>query len=389
MRRWFEVASSVFLLTCALLALGIWSLYNGGMDSPSRPSSVPWIEAVPSALSKVEPPTTQISLPPSSFPTSQGAIRYSTFGRYIPFEPSSITRIGYEPFFLVVDDKSKQTPFSIFELTASGHLSEVHRFHLSFGEKPLKLRKLEATTGAHRDKGLFYAMTAFDRPKPSYNRLVRFRLQAERDKKGNRRWSAHEVKALPIFSPTRWAADHLQQPWSKAEALALSPEEDSLIVGLRASGPHYSQPNYHVILLRYDLARLDAPPTLLAKIDLQGIVGRSEGISALRYVPLRRQYLLTTSYEDDSRSPATAQVGGHLWLVDADLRLAASPERWRSYYRIPLAHKPEGVDALGSSKAIVVYDDDGDRKSRDGDKGKFHLAPNEASFSILPLPPTP
>lgn len=387
MRRWLEVSSSLFWLVCALFALGIWSVFNGGFENrsdhfPSSKSSV--FSAFPSS----RPSSSNRSLFASSRPASQPSVRYSTFGRYIAFEPSAITRIGKEPFFLVADDKSEiDQSFSIFELTEEKELEEVHRFGLRLGGKEGQIRKLEATTSSYKKPGVFYAITAFDRPQAAYNRLLRFQITTHRDKRGLRAWKAEAVEQLPLFSPTLWIAKNLNFPWSKVEAISLSPDESSLILGVRAIGVHYTKPIYRVLLLRYALSDLQRPPLLLAHVDLQGVIGHSEGISALRYVPLRDQYLLTTSYEDDSRSPETAQVSGHLWIVGRDLSALASIEAWRNLPKIHLLHKPEGIEALGQSKAIVVYDDDGARKSRQGHKGKFHLAPNEASFSILPLPP--
>lgn len=74
------------------------------------------------------------------------------------------------------------------------------------------------------------------------------------------------------------------------EALALTPEEDALVVGVRAYGESYKKPQFRVLPLRYVLNRVDRDPVVLAHIDLKGLLGREAKASRVSISAERKQY---------------------------------------------------------------------------------------------------
>lgn len=321
---------------------------------------------------------------------------YVTFGRYDRFEPSAVALWPGTRYVVVLNDRFKWvSPFSVFKMTKKGKLKEVARPVPMIKGKPVLVSKLEGMTASQKKPGLFYAITSHDRPVPAFRQLLRFQLteksKKKKKKKGKKKKAKIKMtkfKVLKFRDPGAFLKAKFKMPWYKIEALALTPAEDALIVGVRTYGESYKKPLFRVILLRYDLKRLKKDPTLLAHIDLTSLVGRSEGISALEYLPERKQYLLVTSYENDDASPPVAQVGGHLWLVSTDLTTLNNMDTWKKAWRQKVTHKPEGVTPIGGNKILVVYDDDNDRKAKGKPgPGVFPMNSNEAAFSIVHLPP--
>ncbi len=319
-----------------------------------------------------------------------GEPAYRTFGRYNRFEPSAVALWPGTSYVVVLNDRSKWTsPISVFKLSKKGRLKEIARPVVVIKGKPLDISKFEGITASQKTPGVFYATTAFDRPVPSFRIMVRFELQAKAKGKKGKKVSIKmkSARVIKLRDPAGVIKGKYKMPWYKIEALALTPEEDALVVGVRAYGKSYKKPQFRVLLLRYALNRVDRDPVVLAHIDLKGLLGREEGIAALEYLPERKQYLLVTSYENDDASPPTAQVGGHLWLVSTDLAALNRVETWKKAWRQKVSHKPEGVTPLAGGKILVVYDDDNDRKAKGKDKpGTFPMQANEAAYSILTLP---
>ncbi len=310
---------------------------------------------------------------------SRESSEYVIFDRQPRFEPSAVARIGGSDRFLVMNDKADMPAVSVYQLTyvpGSGpQLRELHSFAVD-------AEKLEGVTASVRTPGVFYATTSFDRPGGGTNRVVRITL----DERG--RLARQEV--LPLYHPGEAIKKLLGLPWSKVEALALTPDEDRLLLGVRAVGADFKNPQFRVTILSYRLDALTEEPALVLSIDLSPdtLLGRSEGISSLEYVEGLGGYLLLTSYEDPRDVPATEQTGAHLWVLPRNLAAISTPEAWRDLPRVELGRKAEGVAALSrdGSRALVIFDDDADRKSATGEGGKFKLASNQAVFSIVDVP---
>ena len=167
-------------------------------------------------------------------PPDVGAATDETDGRYIVFErrprfePSAVTRIGATDRFLVASDKSDMPAVTVFTLDLAPERPPRLLEGKSFS---LDAMKLEAVAPSRRNPGVFYAVTSFDRPGAATNRLIRFAL----DEKGR----LVSQEALDIFHPAQAAKRLLGQPWAKVEGLGLSPDENQLLVGVRAVGPDH------------------------------------------------------------------------------------------------------------------------------------------------------
>ncbi len=310
---------------------------------------------------------------------SRESSEYVVFDRRPRFEPSAVAKIGDSGRFLVMSDKADMPAVSVYQLgflpNSAPQLREVHSF-------TVEAKKLEGVTASRRTRGVFYGTTSFDRPGGGTNRLVRITL----DEQGR----LVSQEALPLYHPGEAIRKQLGLPWSKVEALALSPEEDRLLLGVRAVGADFKNPQFRVTILSYKLDALTEEPELVLSIDLSPdtLLGRPEGISSLEYVEGLGSYLLLTSFEDPRDVPPIEQTGAHLWVLPRDLATLSTPEAWRDLPRLELGRKAEGVAAASRNglKALIVFDDDDDRKSATGEGGKFKLAPNQAVFSIVDVP---
>ena len=281
-----------------------------------------------------------------------------------------------------MNDKSGIAAATVYGLSYLPDSAPQLREEISFD---VEAEKLEGVAASARVPGVFYATTSFDRPGEGTNRLVKITLDQQGQLAGQ--------EVLPLYHPGEAIKKQLELPWSKVEALALSPEEDRLLFGVRAMGPDFMDPAFRVAILSYRLDALTEEPELVLNIDLSPdtLLGRPEGISSLEYVESLKSYLLLTSFEDPRDIPAIEQTGAHLWVIPGDLAALSAPVAWRDLPRRELHRKAEGVAAVSRDglKALIVFDDDAARKSDTGEQGMFKLAPNEAVFSVVDVPRRP
>jgi hypothetical protein len=308
-----------------------------------------------------------------------GKAGYPVFSRAPSFEPSGVAETGVAGRFVVVSDNEEALSVTLYRLSrpddGQPRLVELSAFAVD-------AVKLEAVTASRKSPGVLYLATSFDRPAEKSNRVIRVSI----DEKGKA--SGEEVIALQ--RPAKVIKSSLAHAWSKVEALALTADEKHMLVGVRAVGESYKKPQYRVVILRYSMADLAADPEVVVDVDVSGpdLVGRAEGISGLEYAAPLKSYLMLTSYEDDKLEPPTAQVGGHLWVLPKDFSAGATKSEFARLPRVALQHKPEGVTIAGpdGKQALVVFDDDDDRRSPTGEGGMFKLAPNEAAFRLVDIP---
>ena len=318
---------------------------------------------------------------------------YHTFERYLRFEPSGIARIPDTDNYIVIDDKDSD--LQIFELADNDllHISK-QPLELEYKDKKdeefkVKAKKLEGITASRKDPGKFYAITSFDRNKDSYRKLIRIGLEkSKKDPNKEEPYAIDDLQGLEIYSPSR-AIDEEEEPWSKVEGLALTPDEKYLIIGVREMGEDYKNSEYRVIILRYELDKLNKRPKTIVNIDLnaQGVLKRPEGISSIEFDPNLKKYIVLTSYESSEfKESKRDEVGGHIWLLPEDLKEADDPKAWKNYPNKAFTHKPEGVSLTSTpGKVIVVFDDDNDRKCIRNCDNTFPQKPNEGVFKIVEL----
>jgi len=254
-------------------------------------------------------------------------------------------------------------------LVLSDHDSTLYRYELTPaglvrppGERhePLRLpegaaEKLEGLT--RLPSGDFLTVTAFDRPDPSFRRVLRFSYRP-----------AAPAKAMPVavddaaLSAAVRAATGL--PWFKIEGIAADRTGTRVLFGIRSVGESYEAPRDVVLVVRCRLAgdRVTAPDAMIRLSTTEVLGGMAEGLSDLQLDGDGDSFLLLTSHE----GPDTAPDGhsGHLFRVPAGVLLGAAPPttvRLGAPVRRFQA-KPEGLAVVPSGALVVVFDDDRDWK---------------------------
>jgi hypothetical protein len=255
-------------------------------------------------------------------------------------------------------------------LVLSDHDTTLYRYELSDaglvlppGERHYPLRlpegvqvaKLEGLT--RLPSGAFLAVTAFDRPDPSFRRLLRFSYAP-----------AVPAEAVPVavndaalVAAVR-AASGL--PWFKIEALAVDRTGTRVLFGIRSVGKSYEVPEDAVLVVRCPLAddRVGPPEAVIRFSTAEALGGLAEGLSDLQLDAGGDSFLLLTSHEGTENT--SEGHSGHLFRVPAGVLLGAAPSA-------PLAlgaplrglrAKPEGLAVEPSGALIVVFDDDRDWK---------------------------
>ena len=289
-----------------------------------------------------------VSLAPHA-PAARPAPPYPSFAGQT-FEPSAAAFDPATGRVLVLSDK---------DATLYRYERSAGRLTLPAGERhsPLRLpagmeiAKLEGLT--RLPSGAFLAVTAFDRPDPSYRRLVRFTYAPGKPS-----------EALPVALDEGALAGAIRAasglPWYKIEGLAVDRTGTRLFFGVRNVGWSWAAPRDVVMLLRCPLAgdRVGAPEAVIRLSTAEALGGLSEGLSDLQLDADGESFLLLTSHEGapDSREAHS----GHLFQLQASVLLRA-PARTAVALGAPLRGfraKPEGLAVEPSGALVVVFDDD-------------------------------
>jgi hypothetical protein len=297
--------------------------------------------AIPAVSPAPAPPG---ALPPPPYPRFAG----------LTFEPSAAAFDPATGRVLVLSDHD--TTLYRYELSATGLALPPGEHH-----DPLRLpegvqaAKLEGLT--RLPSGVFLAVTAFDRPDPSFRRLLRFSYT-----------HAAPAEAVPVavnddaLDAAVRAASGL--PWFKIEGLAVDRTGTSVLLGVRSVGESYEAPADVVFVVRCPLAedRVGPPEAVIRLSTAEALGGLTEGLSDLQLDADGDSFLILTSHEGTENTPEGHS--GHLFRVPAGVLLGAetpapvplgAPLRgWRA--------KPEGLAVEPSGALVVVFDDDRDWK---------------------------
>ncbi|HVY40666.1 MAG TPA: hypothetical protein VHM31_22160 [Polyangia bacterium] len=151
------------------------------------------------------------------------------------------------------------------------------------------------------------------------------------------------------------------------------------------------KPTVAIVSMHRQGTRWVQPQILFRTSDLDDGCRHQSGISDLSLRPNGLLYVLTSvdlhdtaTCSDQESLPLAevAQVRGALWRLDL-----TKPRELRLLYRF--AHKPTGITDIGDGSLLVVFDDDGQRKSPIWAPRTFALEQNEAVFSMLPAAAEP
>jgi hypothetical protein len=277
----------------------------------------------------------------------------------LPAPPyARFTGQSFEPSAAAFDPASGRV------LVLSDHDSTLYRYELGAaglllppGERhyPLQLpagvqaAKFEGLT--RLPSGTFLAVTAFDRPDPSFRRLLRFSYDPA---------APAEARPLAVADAALTAAVRAATglPWFKIEALAVNRTGTKVLFGIRNVGESYETPKDVMLVVRCPLAddRVGAPEAVVRLAGATTV--QEEGLSDLQLDPRGDSFLLLTSHEGSENT--AERHSGHLYRVPANVLLGAAPSVPFSL-GAPLRSfraKPEGLAVMPSGALIVVFDDD-------------------------------
>jgi hypothetical protein len=269
------------------------------------------------------------------------------------FEPSAAAFDPATGRVLVLSDKD--SALYRYEISAAGlALPAGERHDLLRLPDGMQAAKFEGMT--RLPSGAFLAVTAFDRPDPSYRRLLRFSYAPDAP-----------VDAAPVavddeaLSGAIRAASGL--PWFKIEGIAVDRTGTKVFFGVRNIGESYHTPIDVAFVVRCPLAgdRVGLPETVIRLSTAEALGGRAEGLSDLQLDVDGDSFLVLTSHEGIEND--LDAHSGHLFRVPAGLLLGDSTRP------IPVdaplrgfRAKPEGLAVKPSGALIVVFDDDRDWK---------------------------
>ena len=297
--------------------------------------------AIPAAVSA---PHTAAALPPPPYPRFVGQT----------FEPSAAAFDPATGRVLVLSDHD--TVLYRYELGVAGLVLPAGERHYPLQlPEGVQVAKLEGLT--RLPSGAFLAVTAFDRPDPSFRRLLRFSFTP-----------AVPVEALLLTVDDAALAAAVRSasglPWFKVEALAVDRTGTRVFFGIRTVGESYEAPRDVVLVVRCPLAgdRVGAPEAVILFSTAEALGGLAEGLSDLQLDAHGDSFLLLTSHEGTANT--LDGHSGHLFRVPAGVLLGATPKAMVSLGP-PLRGlhaKPEGLAVAPTGAVVVVFDDDRDWK---------------------------
>jgi hypothetical protein len=296
------------------------------------------------------------------------------------FEPSGAVwdRLGNR--YIIFNDKDDEPPVYIYKYNeVPGELELVDTLIIQNEDgAPIKVKKFEDASASLAKDGVIYAITACDREDSAYNVLLRVTLSQV---------------GKPVFEEVPGFKEALTKlrellgvPYMKIEAMALSPGDKYLYLGIREVGAEYKHPQRVVMIWRIGLEGGSTRPEKVFEMETRWILGRVEGISALEYDPIKGRYLMLTSFEGEGNSKE--DVGGHLWALDREsLEHRDGGIFGKAALLASFSHKAEGVSIDGHGRLLIVFDDDASRKEKNWKKAReqnqFNIMQNQAYYLFM------
>jgi hypothetical protein len=342
------------------------------------------------------------------------------------FEPSAIEALGSGNVVLVANDKGGPTQLSVFEFDETTGLQyrssvELPVTRAGGTDASVKLEKIESLDARRTDKGYHvFAATSFERSAGKVG-IAEFNLSED--------FQATDGHELAGVDPCA----KVNAKGCVIEGLA-SRQPDEFFLGVRALGtgehrtPTLALLQYKRVGDKWEGTQLWSAQTLVVETKDEAKPSRQtlaqimrgnykqkkhdpfakSGISALEFEfedkdnnEKPQSLLILTSVEEEDQPGTADQVRGALWRIPAKHLERPDQPNWRvdldkpkkypqTYLVNVFVHKPEGVTVLGNDSMLVVFDDDGRRKSRSYAPATFALDQNQGVFSVIrPLPPLP
>lgn len=272
------------------------------------------------------------------------------------FEPSAIQQLPDGRFLVVEDERSH--PLSLVTISADGRV-ESTALTAGLLQRFSSFWRLDDLEGLTLDQaGFVYAITSHSRndegeTKKSREKLVRFRIE------GNRVLGPKVVdglkRALTARHPVLAAAARIRDVKVSAglniEALAISPDQQQLLIGFR-SPLHDGRALIAHIENPAAIFEADEPPRIAAALDELDLGGH--GIRGLSYVPAVGEYLVIGGPAERE------QAAFKLWLWSGR---PGAPARRVTVAGLAGFARAEGVSpaVIDGVQRIIIVSDDGDR----------------------------
>lgn len=281
--------------------------------------------------------------------TRDKSIHKITNNKELKYEPSGIAKIksGNSDLFLILNDK--ETDEALYEYLYNDKFNrllpqkDLFNPFLKISDPEIHKVKWEGITSNNSTSYLLSNTGDIFRLKSANNNKLLLDYCPE---------ISHSIKSISKFI--------------KAEGIALAPNGDKLLVGLRNRD---SKDVFVAELYQLDLGQTKTEAELILKI--QNLYDK-EGISSIEYDNYHNIYLLLTSIELEG--DRKEDVSGYLWALtlDPDNNIP------RAVRILKLSHKPEGVAVTSTGDIIIVFDDDANRKAA------FNLKQNESCYQVVP-----
>lgn len=296
------------------------------------------------------------------------------------FEPSGVAWDRLTRRYIIFNDKDDEPPIYIYGYDEkSEELKLIENLSIQQNNSgTIEVKKIEDASASLDREGVVYAVTSCDRDDKPYNVLIRISLNQA---------GKSVFEEMPSFREAiKKLKELLDVSYIKIEALALSPVDKYLYFGVREIGDSYKYPKRVVMIWRLEFKKMSKRPKKIFEMNTQGILGRGEGISSLEYDPVRKRYLMLTSFEKEGNSKD--DVGSHLWAIDREY---LEQEHGKIFKKAELlssfSHKAEGVSIDGQGRILVIFDDDSYRKEKDEKKAQkrnqFNIMKNQAHYLLM------
>lgn len=296
------------------------------------------------------------------------------------FEPSGAAWDRLKDRYIIFNDKDDEPPVYIYEYNKMpGKLEIVDSLIMQKEDgAPIQVKKFEDASASLAKDGVIYAVTSCDRDNNAYNMLLRITLSQV---------GKAVFEEVPCFKEAlRELRELLGVKYMKIEAMALSPGDKYLYLGIREVGAEYKYSQRIVMIWRIGLESGSMRPEKVFEMETRCILGRVEGISSLEYDPIKGRYLMLTSFEGEGNSKE--DVGGHLWALDREsLEHKDGDVPGKAALLASFSHKAEGVSIDGRGGILIVFDDDASRKEKDEKKAReqnrFNIKQNQAYYLFM------
>ena len=272
-------------------------------------------------------------------------------------EPSAIQQLP-DGRFLVVEDE-KQHPFSLVTISPDGSVSS-SPLNPGLQEAGDAFWKLDDLEGVALDRsGYIYAITSHSRDgdgnqKKSRDKLGRFRIEGDSvvEPMLARGLKPALVAAHPVLGSAAEIRDVKTSGGLNIEALEISPDQQSLLIGFRSP---LLDNRAIIACVENPSAIFEAgePPRISATLTTLDLGGN--GIRGMSYLPSLAGYLIL------SGPVARGQVQFQLWFWSGD---PGEPARRVTVPGLPGFEHAEGVSpaVIDGRQRVIIVSDDGNRE---------------------------